>query len=118
MITAMKNEEKWIVELAALAASAPQIPEMSPLEVGFDVNGKRFGLDLLYGRLTDGTSARCWLSGSNETFAKLVDGSLTLQRAHLAGQIALSGEPEGLLRLAFLVDAAAGLRHRGYEAQV
>jgi hypothetical protein len=108
----MSSTDSWIVDLASLAASAPQIPEMSPLEVGFDVNGKRFGLDLMYGRVTDGTRAQCWLSGSNESFQRLVEGSLTLQRAHLTGEVKLSGEPEGLLRLAFLFDAASGLRGR------
>ena len=113
----MSSNDTWIVDLAALAASAPQIPEMSPLEVGFDVHGDRFGLDLMYGRITDGVSARCWLTGSDETFRKLVDGTLTLQRAHLTGEIVLSGEPEGLLRLAFLFDAASGLRQRVNEAR-
>ncbi len=108
----MSSTDTWIVELASLAASAPQIPEMVPLEVGFDVSGKRFGLDLTHGRITDGTKARCCLSGTNESFQKLVSGALTLQRAHLTGEIALSGEPEGLLRLAFLFDAASGLRGR------
>ena len=86
----MSSNDTWILDLASLAASAPQIPEMSPLEVGFDAQGNRFGLDLMNGRITDGVSARCLLSGSNETFRKLVDGTLTLQRAHLTGEISLS----------------------------
>jgi hypothetical protein len=108
----MHNEEKWIVRLAALAASSPQIPELVPLQVGFEVGGKRLGLDLTYGRITDGASAQCLLAGSSDTFDELVEGTLTLQRAHVTGRVKLSGEPEGLLRLAFLLDAASALRHR------
>ena len=106
----MNNQEKWLVELASLAASSPQIPELVPLEVGFEVGGKKMGLDLLLGRITDGSSATCWLSGSHDDFVALVDGTLTLQRAHLTGRVQLSGEPEGLLRLAFLLDAVHALR--------
>lgn len=112
----MNNQEKWLVELAALAASSPQIPELVPLEVGFEVDGAKKGLDLLMGRITDGSSATCWLSGTPDDFAALVDGTLTLQRAHTTGRIQLSGEPEGLLRLAFLLDAANALRQRQQSA--
>jgi hypothetical protein len=108
----MNNQENWLVELAALAASSPQIPELVPLEVGFEVAGRKMGLDLLMGRITDGSSATCWLSGTHDDFAALVDGTLTMQRAHLTGRVKLSGEPEGLLRLAFLLDAAQALRQQ------
>lgn len=108
----MKSQESWIVELAALAASAPTVAELAPLEVAFEVSGKRFGLDLISGRMTDGTGARCCLSGANETFEQMVNGSVTLQKAHLTGLVQLSGEPESLLRLAFLLDAADAVRKR------
>lgn len=106
----MKSQEKWITELASLAAASPQIPELVPLEVGFDAAGIKVGLDLLFGRITDGSSASCWISGSNEDFCDLVAGRLTLQKAHLTGRVKLTGEPEGLLRLAFLLDAAQALK--------
>jgi hypothetical protein len=112
MIEAMNNPETWLVELAALAASSPQIPELVPLEVGFEVSGNKMGLDLLMGRVTDGSSATSWLSGTRDDFAALVAGTLTMQRAHVTGRIQLSGDPEGLLRLAFLLDAAQALRQR------
>ena len=108
----MNSQEKWIVELASLAASSPQIPELVPLEVGFDVSGAKLGLDLLFGRITDGSAASCWISGSSEDFSDLVAGKVTLQRAYLAGRVKLSGEPEGLLRLAFLLDASQALKRR------
>ena len=108
----MISQEKWIVELASLAASSPQIPELVPLEVGFDVSGAKVGLDLLFGRITDGSAASSWISGTSEAFSDLVAGKMTLQRAHLTGRVTLSGEPEGLLRLAFLLDAAHALRKR------
>lgn len=113
---AMDDREKWLVELASLAAASPQIPELVPLEVGFDVGGKRQGLNLLFGRITDGSAASCWLTGSNDDFSELVAGTLTLQRAHLTGRVQLSGEPEGLLRLAFLLDACAAVRGRQKSA--
>jgi hypothetical protein len=34
---------------------------------------------------------------------------MTLQKAYMTGRVTLSGEPEGLLRLAFLLDAAQAL---------
>jgi hypothetical protein len=108
----MNTQEKWMVELAALAAASPQIPELVPLEVGFDVNGVKLGLDLLFGRITDGTAASCWISGTSDDFSDLVDGKVSLQRAHLTGRVKLSGEPEGLLRLAFLLDASQALKKR------
>lgn len=108
----MEKNESWIVELASLAAASPQIPELVPLEVGFKVDNRTFGLDLLFGRVTDGSSARSWLTARDEDFASLVFGDLTLQRAHLTGIVKLSGEPEGLLRLAFLLDAAHARRRR------
>jgi hypothetical protein len=106
----MTSQEKWIVELASLAAASPQIPELVPLEVGFDVGGAKLGLDLLFGRITDGSAAACWISGTSDDFSDLVEGKVTLQRAHLTGRVRLSGEPEGLLRLAFLLDAAQALK--------
>ena len=109
----MDSSKKWIVELVALAASFPQIPELTPLVVGFDVNGARFGLDLLRGALTDGEAARCWLTASDETFASLVRGEISMQRAHGTGVLQLSGEPECLLRMAFLFDGASALAARG-----
>ena len=112
----MNTEEKWLVELAALAASSPQIPELAPLEIGFEADGRKMGLDLLLGRITEGSSARSWVSGTSDDFAALVEGTLTLQRAHLTGRVQLSGEPEGLLRLAFLLDAASALRQRAQSA--
>lgn len=108
----MKSQEKWIVELASLAAASPQIPELVPLEVGFDVSGAKLGLDLLFGRITDGSAASCWVSGSSEDLSDLVAGTMTLQKAYLTGRVKLSGEPEGLLRLAFLLDASQALRRR------
>ena len=108
----MNSQEKWIVELASLAASSPQIPELVPLEVGFNVSGARVGLDLLFGRITDASAASCWISGTSEVLSDFVAGKMTLQRAHLTGRVSLSGEPEGLLRLAFLLDAAQALRKR------
>jgi hypothetical protein len=108
----MATQEKWIVELASLAASSPQIPELAPLEVGFDVGGSKVGLDLLFGRITDGSAATCWVSGTNEDLSEVAAGTMTLQRAHLTGRVTLSGNPEGLLRLAFLLDAAHALRKR------
>ncbi|MEN9846155.1 MAG: hypothetical protein RIS36_1302 [Pseudomonadota bacterium] len=108
----MNSQDKWIVELASLAASSPQIPELVPLEVGFDVSGARLGLDLLFGRITDGSAASCWIAGTSEALSDLVAGKTTLQRAYLTGRVTLSGEPEGLLRLAFLLDAADALRKR------
>lgn len=108
----MNSQEKWIVELASLAAASPQIPELVPLEVGFDVSGAKLGLDLLFGRITDGSAASCWVSGSNEILSDLVDGTTTLQKAYLTGRVKLSGEPEGLLRLAFLLDASQALKRR------
>ena len=112
----MNDQEKWLVELASLAAFSPQIPVLVPLEVGFEIGGKKMVLDLLLGRITDGSSATSWLSGTHDDFVALVDGTLTLQRAHLTGSIQLSGEPEGLLRLAFLLDAAQALRQRQQTA--
>jgi hypothetical protein len=108
----MNSQEKWIVELASLAASSPQIPELVPLEVGFDVSGAKVGLDLLFGRITDGSAASCWISGTSEVLSDLVAGNVSLQKAHLTGRVTLTGEPEGLLRLAFLLDAAQALRKR------
>jgi hypothetical protein len=108
----MSSHDNWIQELSALAASSPQIPELSPLEIGFDVGGKKMGINLLQGRVTDGAAAQCWVAGSDEVLADLVRGGLTLQKAHNTGKIQLSGEPEGLLRLAFLLDAAHALRSR------
>jgi hypothetical protein len=108
----MDNQEKWIVELASLAAASPQIPELVPLEVGFDVSGAKLGLDLLFGRITDGSAASCWVSGASEDFSDLVAGKVTLQIAHITGRVRLSGEPEGLLRLAFLLDASQALKRR------
>lgn len=108
----MSASDTWIHELAALAASSPQIPELAPLEVGFDIDGKRVGLDLLHGRITDGTTAQCWVSGSERVLSDVASGAMTLQRAHLTGGVHLSGEPEGLLRLAFLLDAARALGGR------
>lgn len=113
----MKSQEKWIVELAALAASSPRIPELVPLEVGFEVGGTKLGLDLLFGRITDGSTAVCWISGASEDFSDLVAGRVTLQRAHLTGRVTLSGEPEGLLRLAFLLDAAHALKRRQAQSE-
>lgn len=112
----MSTADTWIRELAALAASSPQIPELVPLEVCFEVEGRRIGLDLLHGRITDGVSAQCWVSGSERVLSDLVRGAVTLQRAHLTGDVRLSGEPEGLLRLAFLLDAADALRRRQYSS--
>lgn len=109
----MDSSKQWIVDLVALATSFPQIPELAPSVVGFDVSGSRFGLDLLYGSLTDGSSARCWLSANDETFEALVRGTLSMQRAHLTGVLTLSGEPESLLRMAFLFDSASALAARG-----
>jgi hypothetical protein len=108
----MDTQEKWLVELASLAAASPQIPELVPLEVGFDVAGRKFGLDLLFGRITDGSAASCWISGGPEDLADLVAGKETLQAAYLTGRVKLSGEPEGLLRLAFLLDASQALKKR------
>jgi len=108
----MDTQEKWLVELASLAASSPQIPELVPLEVGFDVDGRRLGLDLLFGRITDGSAAACWVSGGREDLADVVAGRVTLQAAYLTGRVKLSGEPEGLLRLAFLLDASQALKKR------
>jgi hypothetical protein len=108
----MNSQEKWIVELASLAAASPQIPELVPLEVGFEVDGAKVGLDLLFGRITDGSAASCWISGTSEDFSDLVAGKVTLQRAYLTGRVTLTGEPEGLLRLAFLLDAAQALKGR------
>jgi hypothetical protein len=108
----MNSQEKWIVELASLAAASPQIPELVPLEVGFEVGGAKVGLDLLFGRITDGSSASCWISGTSEDFSDLVAGKMTLQKAYMTGRVTLSGEPEGLLRLAFLLDAAQALMAR------
>lgn len=108
----MKSQESWIVELAALAASAPTVAELAPLEVAFEVSGTRCGVDLISGRITDGAAARCTLAATTEVFQQLVKGSLTLQKAHLTGLVQLSGEPESLLRLAFLLDAADSVRKR------
>ncbi|MEY4668016.1 MAG: hypothetical protein RL518_715 [Pseudomonadota bacterium] len=108
----MQSQERWIVELASLAAASPQIPELVPLEVGFEVAGAKLGLDLLFGRITDGSKASSWISGTNEALSDLVAGKMTLQKAYLTGQVKLSGEPEGLLRLAFLLDAAQALKER------
>lgn len=108
----MSSKDNWIQELSALAASSPQIPELAPLEIGFDIGGKKTGINLLQGRVTDGAAAQCWVVGSEEVLANLVAGELTLQKAHITGQVQLSGEPEGLLRLAFLLDAAHALRGR------
>ena len=108
----MSSHDNWIQELSALAAASPQIPELSPLEIGFDVGGKKMGINLLQGRVTDGAAAQSWVAGSDEVLAELVQGGLTLQKAHITGKIQLSGEPEGLLRLAFLLDAAHALRSR------
>jgi len=117
----MNTQEKWIVELASLAAASPQIPELVPLEVGFDVGGTRLGLDLLFGRITDGADASCLIAGTSQDFSDLVAGKVTLQKAHLTGRVTLSGAPEGLLRLAFLLDAAHALKKRqasGMEIQL
>jgi len=108
----MNTQEEWLVELASLAAASPQIPELVPLEVGFDVAGTKLGLDLLFGRITDGSAASCWISGDREDLADLVAGKVTLQTAYLTGRVKLSGEPEGLLRLAFLLDASQALKKR------
>lgn len=108
----MSSQEHWIKDLSALAASSPQISELAPLEVGFDVGGKKMGLDLTQGRVTDGSTAQCWIAGSNDVFTDLVNGRLTLQRAYVTGLVQLSGEPESLLRLAFLLDATHALRSR------
>lgn len=107
----MSSTDNWLKDLAALAASSPQISELAPLEVGFEVDGRKMGLDLTQGRITDGSSAQCWIVASAEVFADLVCGAVTLQRAHVSGRVQLSGEPESLLRLAFLLDAAHALRN-------
>ncbi len=105
MINLMDSKETWLGELAALSAASPQIAELAPL-------GVKKGLDLTFGRVTDGSAATCWIAGSDRMFSDLVDGRLTLQRAHVTGQARLSGNPEGLLRLAFLFDAAHESRKR------
>lgn len=102
----MSSQDSWIGELSALAASSPRIPELAPVEVGFEVGGRKMGLDLTQGRITDGSGAQCWVAGSQEALSDIARGGLTLQRAHLMGRVQLSGDPEGLLRFAFLLDAA------------
>lgn len=110
------EKHAWLIDLAALAASSPQISELAPLEVGLEVDGERIGLDLLHGRITDGSAAQSWVSGSAQVFSDLVAGVITLQRAFVTERVQLSGEPEGLLRLAFLLDAANALRQRKENA--
>lgn len=106
----MSSQDSWIVELSALAASSPRIPELAPVEVGFEVSGKKMGLNLAQGRVTDGSGAQCWVVGSDEVLSTVARGEMTLQRAHNTGLVQLSGDPEGLLRLAFLLDSARALR--------
>jgi hypothetical protein len=90
----MSGNDNWLKDLAALAASSPQISELAPLEVGFEVDGRKMGLDLTQGRITDGSSAQCLIVASADVFADLVCGAVTLQRAHVSGRVQLSGEPE------------------------
>jgi len=106
----MNSQDHWIAELAAVSASSPQLSELGALEVGFEVAGVKRGLELSVGRVTDGSSAVCWLTGSNQVFSELVSGEVTLQHAYVTGQIQLSGEPEGFLRFALLLDTAEALR--------
>lgn len=108
----MKNEAEWIKELSALAASSEELRESLAGEIGFEVSGNRIGLDLSSGRLTDGSIARAWVSGTQEAFSHIVSGSITLQRAHLMGRVKLSGDPEELFRFARLLDMLGAMRER------
>lgn len=95
---------EWKDELFAVVASATELRELAPVEIGIEVSGERFGLNLAAGRVTDGVAARSWVIGTGEVFSQLVSGAITLQRAHVTGRIKLSGSPEELLKVAFLFD--------------
>ncbi len=98
---------RWFSDLVAVVASAPQLSELTGFTVSFAVGGEVLGLDLARHTPTDGAQARCQLAGTDDLFERLVRGQTTLQKAYRSGELEMSGDPQSLLRLAYLFERSS-----------
>lgn len=95
---------RWFSDLVAVVASSPQLAELTGFTVSFVVDGEALGLDLVRRVPTDAVQACCHLVGKDDVFERLVRGGTTLQKAYRTGELEMSGDPQSLLRLAFLFE--------------
>ncbi len=95
---------RWFSDLVAVVASAPELSELAGFTVSFVVDGQTLGLDLARGVPADGTQASCRLYGEDDVFERLVSGQTTLQKAYRSGELEMTGDPQSLLRLAFVFE--------------
>ena len=103
----MANSKRWFSDLLSIVESAPQLAELAPITVSFEAGGDIYALDISRRVKIDGAQAQCRLIGSDDLFTRLVSGQTTLQRAHLAGEVELQGDPQALMRLAFVFEVSA-----------
>ncbi len=99
--------KKWFSDLVAVVASAPELAELTGFTVSFVVDGHVYALDLARRVPTEAGEACCHLSGGDELFERLVRGQTTLQHAYLIGELVMTGNPESLLRLAYLFERSS-----------
>ncbi len=99
--------KKWFSDLVAVVASAPELAELTGFTVAFVVEGQTFALDLARRVPSDAAQACCRLSGRDELFERLVRGDTTLQKAYRSGDLDMSGDPQSLLRLAYLFERSS-----------
>lgn len=98
---------RWFSDLVAVVASAPQLSDLTGFTVSFAVDGEVLGLDLARRAPADGAQARCQLAGTDDLFERLVRGQTTLQKAYRSGELEMSGDPQSLLRLAYLFERSS-----------
>lgn len=98
---------RWFSDLVAVVASAPQLSELTGFTIAFAVDGEVLGLDLERHTPTDGAQACCQLAGTDDLFERLVRGQITLQKAYRSGELEMSGNPQSLLRLAYLFERSS-----------
>ena len=103
----MSNSKRWFSDLLSTVESSPKLAELAPVTVSFEADGDLFGLDISRRVKIDGAQTQCRLIGNDDIFTRLVSGQTTLQRAHLAGEVELQGDPQSLMRLAFLFEVSA-----------
>ncbi len=102
-----RASRRWFSELVAVVASAPHITDLAGFTVCFVVDGEALGLDLARRVPTDATQACCRLAGNDDVFERLVHGRTTLQKAYRTGELEMSGDPQSLLRLAYLFERSS-----------
>ncbi len=102
-----RASRNWFSDLVAVVASAPQLSELTGFTVAFAVDGEVLGLDLARSTVTDGAQACCQLAGTDDLFERLVRGQTTLQKAFRSGELAMTGDPSSLLRLAYIFERSS-----------